>query len=816
MQELLTSLPAAVAHLSGPDLIIDFANEACFRLIGDRDLLGRPLDKAFPELADRMDILHQIMKTGEPVHGSEATVRLSREEHAKELFLDYVCQPVRDADGDVTGILLYATDVTAHVQGRLELEETAAQLTVTEERLRGLFETMPQGVVHYAADGSVLGANPAARRIHGLSESEMTTWPFDTVRRAVHEDGSPFRPEELPLSRVLRTGKMVSDMIIGVPHGRTGEIRWHQVTAVPEARDEAGRPQRAYVMFTDLTEQRRVEAALRESNALLGRLREANALGVIVSSEQRIHEANEFFLDLIGYSREDLETGRLSYQSITPPEYAGGDLAAVAQLRRTGVVPALEKEYVHRDGHRIPVLIGGAVIDPDPLRWVTFVVDLTARQRAERERAELLVRERATKAEADRARERLTFLLHAGEMVAATDDRQQMLEHAAHLVVPALADHCVVYLPAADGTLHATSLAHSDPARVPVLAEFRQHKIPPVGPMSIQLAYSTGTSQLLRDAKAQLPRWHDLAPDLAELLVRLRADSVLSTPLLVDERPVGVLALARDAERPGFTDTDIAVVEEFARRLADGLAAADTFAREHAIAETLQRSVLPGALPSIARLDLAVRYLPATEGGDVGGDWYDAFPLDGNRVGLVIGDVTGHGIGSASIMGQVRSILRAYAIDHPDPGEVLERTNAALTRLLPEALATAVYAVLDPGTGELVYANAGHLPPLVATGAGEVHYLDEPTGTMLGASPDATYTAGRWRLPAWGIFLNYTDGLIENGRRDLADGLDALAGVMRRSVGLTAEQACAAVRDQLLGADVRDDDVCLLAARLLG
>ena len=107
-----------------------------------------------------------------------------------------------------------------------------------------------------------------------------------------------------------------------------------------------------------------------------------------------------------------------------------------------------------------------------------------------------------------------------------------------------------------------------------MLAEFRQHKIPPVGPMSVQLAYSTGTSQLLRDAKAQLPRWHDLAPDLAELLVRLRADSVLSTPLLVDERPIGVLALARDAERPGFTDTDIAVVEEFARRLADGLTAA--------------------------------------------------------------------------------------------------------------------------------------------------------------------------------------------------------------------------------------------------
>jgi serine phosphatase RsbU (regulator of sigma subunit) len=374
----------------------------------------------------------------------------------------------------------------------------------------------------------------------------------------------------------------------------------------------------------------------------------------------------------------------------------------------------------------------------------------------------------------------------------------------------------VVYLPAADGTLHATSLAHSDPARAPVLAEFRQHKIPPAGPMSIQTAYSTGTSQLLPDAKAQLPQWHDLAPGLAELLVRLRADSVLSTPLLVDGRPAGVLALARDAGRPSFASTDIAVVEEFARRLADGLATADTFAREHTIAETLQRAVLPGTLPRISQLDLAVCYLPATEGADVGGDWYDAFPLGGSRVGLVIGDVTGHSIGSASIMGQVRSMLRAYAIDHPHPGEVLERTNTALTRLLPEALATAVYAVLDSATGELIYANAGHLPPLIATGDGQVDYLDEATGSMLGARSDATFTVGRRRLSAGAVLLNYTDGLIENGHRDLSDGLEKLAGVMRRSAALTAEQTCAAVRDCLLGTDVRDDDVCLLAVRLQG
>jgi PAS domain S-box-containing protein len=814
MRELLTSLPAAVAYLPGPDLVIEFANDAFFRLIGDRDVLGKPLSEALPEIAGQAEISGQVMKTRMPVAGSEAEIESRRDGQPGRLLIDYICQPVIGADGSVSGILLYATDVTAHVQDRRALEEVAARLTATEERLRGLFETMPLGVVHYAADGSVLGANPAARQILGLAESEMTTWPLDTARRAVHEDGTPFELDELPVSRALRTGEVTPEVVLGIPHGRTGEIRWTQATAIPDARDGEGRPQRAHVIFTDLTEQRRLEAALRESTSLLGRLREANVLGVMVVGHERIYEANDALLDIIGYGRDDVAAGRLSYQGLTPPEWAHLNDAASDQLLRTGVFQPFEKEYLHRDGHRVPVLVGAAAISHEPLRWVTYVVDLSARQRAERERAELLVRERAAKAEADGARERLTFLLRAGDMVAATRDRDQMLEHAAHLVVPALADHCVVFLPAADGTLHATALAHSDPARAPVLAEFRQHKIPPAGPMSVQIAYSTGVSQLMRDARAQLPRWGDLTPGLVDLLVRLRADSVLSIPLLVDKRPAGVLTLTRDADRPGFASTDVAVVEEFARRLADGLATADTFAREHTIAETLQRSVLPGTLPSIGRLDLAVCYLPATDDADVGGDWYDAFPLDGDRVGLVIGDVTGHNIGSASIMGQVRSMLRAYAINHPDPCEVLARTNTALNRLLPEALATAVYAVLDPATGELSYANAGHLPPLVATGAGQTGYLDDTAGIMLGASPDPIFTPGHRRLSPGSVLLNYTDGLIENGRRDLTDGMEALAGIMRRSADLTAQQACAAARDGLLGSDPRDDDVCLLAVRL--
>jgi PAS domain S-box-containing protein len=817
-QELVASLPAAVAYLSGPDLVVDFANDACVQLVGHRELLGRPLSEVLPELAEQgaADIPARIMETGEPFRGSQAEVLIHRRGQAEQRFVDYVYQPVRDAGGGVAGILLYAADVTAHVRDRRELEEVAARLAAADERHRTLFETMPPGVIHYAADGSVLGANPAARQILGLADSEMTSWPLATVLRSVHEDGTQFRPEELPVHRALSTGAVVSDVLMGVPHGQTGERRWVLATAIPDARDDRGRPQRVYAMFTDVTEQRQVEAALRESTSLLGRLREANVLGVVSSTEQGTYEANEAFLDIIGYSRDDLAAGRISYQSITAPEWAARDRRALEQLRRSGACQPYDKEYVHRDGYRVPVLVGAAVIDWDPLRWVTFVVDLTVRQHAERQRAELLARERAARAEARSAGDRLAFLMQAGALVAATRDPDELLDQVTQLVVPSLADCCMVFLPTPDGTLRVSALTHADPARTRKLAALREHPVPTAGPLMSQRAYTTGITQLVRDVAAELPSWATVDPDATEIVASVHPRSALATPLLVGQRTLGVMVMYRGRGRPRFASTDTEMVEEIARRLAVGLANADTFAREHDIAETLQRSILPDTLPRIPGLDLAVRYLPATQGANVGGDWYDAFPLDGGRIALVTGDVSGHSIGSASDMGQVRSMLRAYAIDNPDPGHVLRRTNAAVARLLPETLASVVYAVLDLGTGDLAYANAGHPPPILVRAAGQAEYLDDTAGIMLGACADALFTTGLRRLcPGTGL-LCYTDGLIEDRHRDLTKGLQLLAGTLRLSAPFSAEQMCAIVEASLLGAAHRADDVCLLAAQLTG
>jgi PAS domain S-box-containing protein len=710
-------------------------------------------------------------------------------------------------------VLLMVSDVTAQVLDRRAQQALATQLAATQERYRTLFETLPQGVIYYDTNGLILGANPAACQILGLGEDELITWPLIGATQAAHEDGSAFLASELPVALALRTGEVVTDVVMGVPHGRTGEQHWLRVTAVPDARDAAGRPQRAYAMFQDLTRERRAAAALREGAELMGRLREANVIGVVVNGEDHVQDANDAFLGIVGYTRDDVAAGRISSEAITAPEWHEADADARQQLKSTGAFRPYEKEYVHRDGHRVPVLVGAAVVSNNPLRWVTYIVDLTARQRAEEERAELLTRERIARAEADGAKERVAFLLQAGDLVAAAPDRHELLQHAAQLVVHSLADFCLAFLPGPDGVLRAISIAHREPGGGVEFTDLRGEPVPALGTWTVKTAYITGTTQLVRGAEARMAPHIQGTPPLRDIVARIRPGDVLIAPLVAGSEALGVLAVGRSADHPGFADTDIAVLEELARQTAVGLVNAATSARDHTVAETLQRSVLPDSLPKIPGLDLAVRYLPGTAGVDVGGDWYDAFPLDGGRVGLVIGDVVGHNIGSASVMGQMRQLLRAYAVDAMQPADVLLRTARAQARLLPDALATVVYALLDPATGELSYANAGHPPPVWASASGQTGYLDDASGVMLGVPGEAEFTVGRRTLDPGTSLLFYTDGLIEDRRRDITDGLSALAGVMGQVPSLSAEKTCATVQAALLGETPRADDVCLLAVR---
>ena len=332
---------------------------------------------------------------------------------------------MRGPHAAMDGVLLLKSDVTEQVRDRRQLEAMAAQLSATQERYQTLFETLPQGVIYYDANGLILGANPAACQILGLDEDEMITWPL-VPGQAIFEDGSLVERAGFPVSVALRTGDVVTDVVIGLPHGQTGELRWLRVTAVPDARDENGRPQRAYAMFRDLTKERRAAAALREGTELLGRLREANVIGVVVNGDDHVHDANDAFLGIIGYTREESRPAVLP-RGDHAPRLVGRGRRRLPAAQAVRGFPAYEKEYVHRDGHRVPVLVGAAVIGTSPLRWVTYVVNLSARQRAEEERALLLARERTARAEAEGAQERVALLLQAGDLVAAAQDRHELL-----------------------------------------------------------------------------------------------------------------------------------------------------------------------------------------------------------------------------------------------------------------------------------------------------------------------------------------------------------------------------------------------------
>jgi PAS domain S-box-containing protein len=234
--------------------------------------------------------------------------------------------------------------------------------------------------------------------------------------------------------------------------------------------------------------------------------------------------------------------------------------------------------------------------------------------------------------------------------------------------------------------------------------------------------------------------------------------------------------------------------------------------REHRIAATLQRSLLPESLPVIPGVSLAVRYHPATTGMEIGGDWYDVVSLPNGHVALAIGDVAGHGLRAAATMGQLRMALRAYALEERSPVGVVRRVRELVQRLIPSEMATLLYMVFDQDSGSITYSNAGHLPALVIPAEGRGTYLEEGLAPPLGAAPHPEYDVqASASIPAGSTLLLFTDGLVERRGVSLRDGLNRLEEEAR-AVGEDLDAMCDHILDSLLQGEV-SDDVALLALR---
>lgn len=292
-------------------------------------------------------------------------------------------------------------------------------------------------------------------------------------------------------------------------------------------------------------------------------------------------------------------------------------------------------------------------------------------------------------------------------------------------------------------------------------------------------------------------------------------------PLRGRRRVIGAAVFLRRAERPPFEADDLLVAAQLATHTALGVDKAVLYGREAYIADALQRSMLPDSLPQPTGVRLASRYLPAAETARVGGDWYDAIPLPGSRVALVVGDVMGHSMTSAAIMGQLRTTAQTLAgLDLP-PQEVLHHLDEQAQRLGSDRMATCLYAVYDPVAHRIVVANAGHPPPVMLHLGGRAEVLRVPPGAPIGVGGVA-FEAVELDAPTGATLLLYTDGLVESRLRDVWTGIDQLRDRLTATAQLTGadhppplEPLCDEVLD-MLGPGDRDDDIALLAARFEG
>ncbi|MEU9362300.1 SpoIIE family protein phosphatase [Streptomyces sp. NPDC048301] len=292
-------------------------------------------------------------------------------------------------------------------------------------------------------------------------------------------------------------------------------------------------------------------------------------------------------------------------------------------------------------------------------------------------------------------------------------------------------------------------------------------------------------------------------------------------PLRGRRRVIGAAVFLRGADRPPFEADDLLVAAQLATHTALGIDKAVLYGREAYIADELQRTMLPDSLPQPTGVRLASRYLPAAETARVGGDWYDAIPLPGSRVALVVGDVMGHSMTSAAIMGQLRTTAQTLAgLDLP-PQEVLHHLDEQAQRLGSDRMATCLYAVYDPVAHRITVANAGHPPPVLLHLGGRAEVLRVPPGAPIGVG-GVDFEAVELDAPAGATLLLYTDGLVESRMRDVWTGIEILRERLAATAQLTGpdhspplEALCDDVLD-MLGPGDRDDDIALLAARFDG
>jgi PAS domain S-box-containing protein len=773
-------------------------------------------------------------------------------------FMLYYGEPHTFAAAEIAGAEILAGHVALALERRLAEEA----LRRHEEHLQLALAAGEMGTWEWEIPTGSVTWSPTLERLHGLAPG---TFPgtFEAFQADVHPDDR---------TRVLTAiGAVVESpgqdtysatYRIVAPDGST---RW--VSASGQLlRDEEGRPQWLLGVCGDVTERERLLGAERASVARLRSLQRVTAglsravtvadvadvvlgvalaeLGASTGALCLVDGDHLEIVDAFGYPDDVMTHWR---------RFPLADGLPASDAVRTGQAVFLTS-HDDRD-ERYPVFAATPAVpdeafammpltDGEPLGCLVLgfsqarqfsvedrrFFDTLAGQCAaalgraalyeERERARRTAEE--ARQAAERSRDRLAFLAEASALLAASLDPQETFERLAEGIVPRLADWCAIYLLDEHRVVPA-AITHSDPAR---LRSARQL----VARYPVRITDSVGAGAVIRTGEAEvLPEIDDevlanaaSTPEHLQLIRQLDLGASVTIPLAARGKTIGALSLVNGQGRD-FDDDSVALAGELARRAATAIDNARLFAQRTDIARTLQASLLPPELPTISGLELAARYVAGGAGVDVGGDFYDVFPLDEHRFLAVLGDVRGRGVEAATLAALCRHAIRSAAITLGGPEAILQHLNEVVLRQVPDGsdeprFCTALVAVVDQegdGRVAVTLAVGGHPLPFLCDRSGDIRPVGTP-GSLIGALPEVAVTEERFRVAPGQTLICYTDGMTERRSGTAFFGDEALAAVLAEAANNDADTVAANLEAAVLGFADGDlsDDLALLVLRV--
>jgi PAS domain S-box-containing protein len=694
--------------------------------------------------------------------------------------------------------LTYRRDVVEagrRLEVRAGLEDAFTQLDV-------IFEHVPVGLALYDRYLRYVRINDRLAEINGLPAAAHTG---RTTAELL-----PGLPAEVTadLRRVLETGERLSEVQVS---GRTGCGAQREFLVSYWPVREHGEVTGVGCVVLDVTERRQAQRELRAQTdrheALLLALSEAGQGMLVLEEDGRAIYANAAFEHLSGYPFPELAAME-SVLDIALPEHRAEARRRTALRAEQGLIDTeYELTIRRRDGALVDLeVVGVPLVVEGRNRMVVVAHDVTDRRRVEAARERLL--------------RRTALLAEASALFDQTLDEAVTLERVARLCVRELAHTCVVVLADGPGSVHRVAAAATDPHVERTLLEL-QLRYPldeePIGPMAEALR--TGVPQLVDPIDEELIEAGAVDERHRELIRGLGATAGMMVPLRARGSVRGVLALGFTSLAGQDTEELIALFEDLGRRAALALDTARLYQERAAVAQTLQRSLLPPALPDIPGTEIAARYLAAGEGDQVGGDFYDCFPTRPGEWAAVIGDVCGKGAEAAAITALARHTIRASVVHDPEPASVLRGLNDAILRHDTDdyRFCTALYVRLVPTLEGLdaTIATGGHPLPLLLRADGSVEIAGRP-GTLLGVVADPEISETFVQLRAGDALVLFTDGVTEASRLDGTFGPQQLAGFLGACAGRDAARIAAGVERRVV--EVRQghprDDVAVLVLRV--